>query len=133
MPTLGETFAHAVAAKDHDAVRAVLAPDVDFRALTPRRPWEGSTPDDVLDALFGHWFEESDEVRALLDVETGEPVEDTERVAYRLALHNDDGDFTLEQQVYYRHDGERITYLRVLCSGYRPTRRADSEDGAVTG
>jgi hypothetical protein len=132
MPNLGETLAHAIAAKDHDAVRATLAPDVDFRALTPGRPWEGTGPDAVLEALFGHWFEDSDEISALLDVTSGEAVEDTEHVAYRLALHNVDGDFTAEQQAYYRHDGERITFLRVMCSGFRPTRRAASEEQVAT-
>src|SRR5690349_3472920 len=55
MASLGERFARAVAAKDHTAVRDVLAPDVDFRALTPGRAWEGAGPDAVVDTLFGHW------------------------------------------------------------------------------
>ena len=73
-----------------------------------------------MEVLFGSWFEDSDEVRALLDVTTGAPVEDTLRVSYRLALRNADGDFTAEQQAYYRTDGDRIGYLRMLCSGFRP-------------
>ncbi|WP_377642946.1 hypothetical protein [Oryzobacter terrae] len=140
MPTLGERLAHAVAAKDHDAVRAVLAPDVDFRALTPGRAWEGTGPDVVVATLFGHWFEDHDEVEALLGVEVGEPVEDTERVAYRLALRTPTGGRTAEQQAYYRGDEDgRIAHLRIMCSGFRPTRttrptrRADAEDDAATG
>lgn len=123
MPSLGERFAHAVAAKDHDAVRAVLAPDVDFRALTPGRAWEGTGPEAVLDTLFGHWFEDQDEVEALLDLEVGTPVEDTERVSYRFALRTPDGAHTAEQQAYYRGEDDRITHLRVMCSGFRPTLR----------
>lgn len=133
MPNLGERLAHAVAAKDHDAVRAVLADDVDFRALTPGREWQGHGPDAVLETLFDHWFEDQDEIRAVLDVAVGEPVEDTERVSYRFALRTPAGDHTAEQQAYYRTDDGRITHLRVMCSGFRPTRRAGSEEGAATG
>ncbi|GIL34657.1 hypothetical protein PDTK01_07330 [Phycicoccus sp. DTK01] len=120
MSTLGPRLAAAIAAKDPDTVRALVAPDVDFRGLTPGRAWEGTGAEALVEVLFGAWFEPSDEVRALLDVTVGAPVEDTERVSYRLALRNGDGDFTAEQQAYYRTEGERITYLRVLCSGFRP-------------
>lgn len=29
-------------------------------------------------------------------------------------------DYLVEQQAYYRTDGPRITWMRVLCSGYQP-------------
>lgn len=120
MNTLGPRLAQAIAAKDDAAVRELVADDVDFRGLTPGRAWEGRGPDALVEVLFGSWFEDTDEVRALLDVTTGAPVEDTLRVSYRLALRNADGDFTAEQQAYYRTEGGRITHLRVLCSGFRP-------------
>ena len=120
METTGQRFATALAAKDHDAVLTALAADVDFRGLTPGRAWEASTSEEVLGILFDCWFEDSDEVTGLLDVTVGTPVEDTERVSYRLALSTPDGPRTAEQQAYYRTDGDRITHLRVLCSGFRP-------------
>ncbi|MBM6399426.1 hypothetical protein [Phycicoccus sonneratiae] len=121
MSTLGPRLAQAIAAKDAAAVRDLVSDDVDFRGLTPGRAWEGRGPDALVEVLFGSWFEDSDEVRALLDVTTGAPVEDTLRVSYRLALRNADGDFTAEQQAYYRAEGDRIGYLRMLCSGFRPS------------
>lgn len=120
MSTLGPRLAQAIAAKDAAAVRELVAVDVDFRGLTPGRAWEGTGPDALVEVLFGAWFEEADEVRALLDVTTGAPVEDTLRVSYRLALRTPDGDATAEQQAYYRTEGGRIAHLRVLCSGFRP-------------
>ena len=117
---LGVRLAEAIAAKDTDAVTALLAPDLDFRALTPRKFWEASTPDEVLEILFDNWFEESDHIDALVDVTEGADVEDTHEVGYRLAITNDDGPHTLEQQAYYRTQDGRISYLRVMCSGYRP-------------
>src|SRR5574338_1073628 len=85
VPDEGVVFAQALARKDVDALRAVLAPDVDFRGLTPRRFWECGTPEEVVEVVFGNWFEPQEEILALLDVATGEPVEDTRRVGYRLA------------------------------------------------
>jgi ketosteroid isomerase-like protein len=116
----GRAFAAAIAAKDADAVTALLTPDVDFRALTPKKFWEASEPGGVLDTLFGFWFEETDRIDELLSVEDGEAVEDTAQVSYRFAITNEDGPQTVEQTAYYRTEGDRISYLRVLCSGYRP-------------
>lgn len=117
--TLGTRFAHALAARDRDALRAVLAADVDFRGLTPGRTWEAIGPEQVLEVLLGSWFEDSDTIEHVVDVSDGEPVADTGHVAYRFDLHNADGDFVAEQQAYYR--GERtIEHLRVMCSGFRP-------------
>ncbi|WP_436497932.1 hypothetical protein [Actinokineospora sp. HUAS TT18] len=117
---LGEQFARAIAARDTDAVAALLADDVDFKALTPRRFWEGNSPAEVLDTVFGHWFGESDHIDALAGVESGETVGDTSRVAYRFHITNPDGTHVVEQQVYYREADDKLAYLRVVCSGYRP-------------
>jgi hypothetical protein len=119
-PDLGKDLAEAIAAKDADAVTAVLAPEVDFRALTPRKFWEATTPAEVLDILFENWFEAADHIDALVDVTVGAPVEDTQQVGYRFAITNPDGPHTVEQQAYYRTEGDRISYLRIVCSGYRP-------------
>ena len=119
--TLGGRLARAIADKDESALRGLLADDVDFKGLTPGRLWEGTGPDEVVDAVFGHWFEESDRIVGD-DIIEGEVVGDTARVSYRFDLENDGGAHVAEQQVYWRGspDGERIGYLRVLCSGFRP-------------
>lgn len=117
---LGSRFARAIAAKDPGALTALLAPDVDFKAVTPRTFWDGETPEEVLDAVFGNWFKEEDRIEQLVRVTTGDPVEDTRQVGYRFAITNSDGQHVVEQQAYYRTDGDRISYLRVVCSGYRP-------------
>jgi hypothetical protein len=122
METPGHRFATALAAKDAAALRDVLDQDIDFRALTPGREWAAASPDEVLEVLFGHWFEDDDRIDRLVDVAEGAPVEDTGHVAYRFAVTNPAGTWTVEQQAYYRSEGDRIGYLRVLCSGYRPVR-----------
>ena len=117
--TLGTRFAHAVAAKDEAGLRALLADDVDFRGLTPGRTWEGTGPDDVVEVVFGSWFEESDRIERVLEVSEGDAVADTAHVSYRFDLANDDGSYVAEQQAYYR-GGETIEHLRIMCSGFRP-------------
>jgi hypothetical protein len=119
MDTVGLRFATALAAKDVDAIRGLLAEDIDFKALTPRKFWEATDPDAVIDVLLGNWFQPDDHIDALVDV-TEDAVEDTGRVGYRLAITTPDGPHTLEQQAYYRTDGDRIGYVRLVCSGYRP-------------
>lgn len=119
MTSLGARFAAAVAAKDPDAVRAVVARDVDFLGLTPRRSWEASSADDLV-AVLGQWFEPQDRVDEVEEVVEAAPVVDTHHVSYRLRLTTPDGPHEVAQQAYYRTDGDRIAYLRVMCSGFRP-------------
>lgn len=115
----GSAFARAVSGKDRAGLLGVLADDVDFRALTPGRAWEASSPTEVADIVLRSWFEPQDEIVGLVGVEEGDPVGDTRRVAYRVAVRTPDGDFTVEQQAYYRTRQGRIAHLRVLCSGFR--------------
>lgn len=81
----------------------------------------------MLTILFESWFEDTDVVTGLLDVTRGTPVSDTHRVSYRLALSTPDGDAVAERQAYYRGDGEHLTHLRVLCSGFRPRTAVDGD------
>ena len=119
MTTLGARFATALAAKDEAAMRAVIADDLDFKALTPRKFWEGGSPDELVDVL-GVWFGPDDHIDALEATVDGDDVADTKHVSYRLRITTPDGPHALEQQAYYRADGDRISFLRVMCSGYRP-------------
>ena len=108
-----------MAAKDEAALYDVLADAVDFRALTPNRAWEAASAREVVgDILLGAWLEPSDRVDALEHVETG-AVGGRERLTYRLRVTNGDGPHVVEQQAYYAAEAGRITWLRVLCSGFQ--------------
>jgi len=117
--SLGERFARALAAKDFDRLVSLLHPEVDFRGMTPGRFWEASNAVQAVDEIVRSWFEDSDQIDELLQVETSR-VADRERVGYRLAVSNPDGSFIVEQQAYYETSDGSITWMRVLCSGYRP-------------
>jgi SnoaL-like domain len=116
----GERFARAIAAKDASALLDVLAPDVDFRAMTPGRFWEAGSPQEIVDdVILGRWFEPSDHIDALESVES-DTVADRERVIYRFHVTNADGSFLVEQSAYFEVVDDRISWLRVMCAGYRP-------------
>jgi len=117
--TTGAAFAAALAAKDSERMTALLDSQIDFRALTPRRSWEASEPGQVLETLFGNWFEPSDEIVELVQVET-DTVVDRERVGYRLSIRNPEGSFLVEQQAYLSAPDGRVDWMRIVCSGYRP-------------
>ena len=117
--TLGTSFARALAAKDAGALRELLHAEVDFRGMTPNRFWEASGPGEVLEIVFGRWFEDKDEIRSLEHVET-DAFADRERVGYRFSVRNTKGRFLVEQQAYLGELDGRIGWMRVVCSGFRP-------------
>jgi hypothetical protein len=122
MTTAGERFAQALAAKDAAALRALLADPVSFTALTPGRPWQAASAGEVIDEIIlGRWFARALDME-LESVSTGH-VADCQHVAYRLGVRTADGDYLVEQQAYYGTDDRRITWMRVLCSGYQPVLR----------
>jgi hypothetical protein len=117
--SLGAAFATELAAKDFDAIRAMLHPEVDFRGLTPSRVWEASGPDEVVGTVLRQWFEDSDEILELLKLES-DAFADRERVGYRFRVRNPEGLFEVEQQVYIGELDGRIGWMRSVCSGFRP-------------
>ena len=117
---IGEQFVRALAAKDATALKALLRPDIDFKALTPGAFWEPPDADAIVDqTFFGKWFEPEDRITSVVEISTGS-VGARDRVSYRLAVSNPDGDFLVEQQAYYETDGDQISWLRIMCAGYQP-------------
>ena len=115
----GERFARAIAAKDEIALSALLADRIDFEALTPGRHWQAASPREVVDEIIlGRWFSAGDRIMELRSVATRR-VSEREHVAYQVRVRRSDADYLVEQQAYYSTDGEQITWMRVLCSGYQ--------------
>ena len=46
---LGPAFAHALARRDFAQIAEVLCPDIEFRALTPRRVMGGADAEETLE------------------------------------------------------------------------------------
>jgi hypothetical protein len=119
---VGERFVRALADKDSVALKQLLAPDVDFRAMTPAKFWESRVADVVVDDIvLGAWFTDERRIVDVLALDTG-GVSSMERVAYRLRVERPDGEWIVEQQVYYQAVGDQITWLRLMCTGFlRPS------------
>ena len=118
---LGRAFVEALGAKDFERLAALLDPQIDFRGLTPGRAWEATDSDGVVEGVLCRWFEDSDEIEEVLAIET-DSFADRQRIGYRLRGRNSDGHFVVEQQAYYAERDGRISWMRVLCSGFRPER-----------
>jgi ketosteroid isomerase-like protein len=113
-------FVDAILARDLSRASGLLHPEIDFRAMTPKRIWEGDDPAGVEDVLRA-WFEHPE--RDVERVEPTEPasVEDTTRVGWRVYGSGTGGPFVYEQQAYLRERDGQIVWMRVMCSGPRPT------------
>ena len=117
-------FTAALAARDAIALRSLFGGEVDFRGLTPGRVWEARTPDDLIrDVIFGAWFEGGDAIQRIESVQASH-IGRRIRIGYRLQVSNADGCFTVEQQAFLDLTDGKITWLRVLCSGFVPVAGA---------
>lgn len=116
---VGERFARALASKDRAGMCALLTDPVDFQALTPGKHWQATEPGQVGDVILGTWFGPGDDIEAALAF-SNSSLPGRERVSYQLRVRNADGVYVVEQQAYYNTEGGRISWLRVLCSGYLP-------------
>ena len=117
---VGERFARALADKDAGALKTLLRPDVDFRAMTPGKFWESTDVDTIVDeTLLGTWFDPDRRITSVLGIET-DSLGSLERVGYRFEVQRPDGDFVVEQQAYFETDGEKISWLRIMCTGFLP-------------
>ena len=117
---LAHRFTAALAAKDAAALRSLFGSEVDFRALTPGRVWEARTPDELIDdVILGFWFEPGDVIQRIESVQHGQLGTRT-RIGYRLRVANSGGTYTVEQQAFCDLTDGKITWLRVLCSGFIP-------------
>jgi hypothetical protein len=113
---LGEVFARALARRDFGGLGQLLHPEIDFRALTPRRTWEPVGHTQALDVL-RTWFGNCD-VEQLACLET-DSFADRHRVGYRFLGHRAGEPFVIEQQSYFSERDGRIDWIRIVCSGFR--------------
>src|SRR5438309_11470283 len=111
---VGERVVQALLAKDWTRVENLVDPEIDFRALTPGRPWEATTRKDLVEEVFQQWFGPSAEIYEILAISTDRVV-GRNRVVYRFRLRNSDGAYVCEQTAYYDEASVRITNLRFLC------------------
>jgi hypothetical protein len=128
---LAHQFTAALAARDAAGLRALFGREVDFRGLTPGRVWEAGTPEALVDdVILGSWFAPDDVIERIESVQDSR-VSTRTRIAYRLRVRNPEGTFTVEQQAFCDLTDGKITWLRVLCSGFVPVAEPDAPGAAA--
>ena len=114
---IGERFVRAVAAKDAPGLLALLAPQIDCRAMTPGRFWEANSAVEVVnEVILGNWFEPTDRIEAIERIDH-DVVVDRERVGYRFRVTDADGAYVVDQQAYFGVENDAIAWLRIMCAG----------------
>ena len=81
-------------------------------------------PTSCREDCYDYWFGAGAHILELCSVSTGR-VSQREHVAYRMRVRRSGGEHLVEQQAYYSTEGGRITWMRVLCSGYQPVQQED--------
>ena len=114
--SLGVKLVHAIARHDFTEIAELLHQDIEFRALTPRRSWEPATREDAVEVL-RTWFDDFD-IRDVLRLDTNE-MAGRYHINYRYRGERPEGPFLIEQQAYYDQTDGQISWIRILCSGYR--------------
>jgi hypothetical protein len=117
--TIGRAFAHAIARHDFGELGDLLHPNIDFRALTPRRSWEPADHDAAVEVLRTWWGDCQIDAVERVDATA---VGDRQHVAYRFAGRGPDGPFAVEQQAYFTDRDGQIDWIRILCSGFTTPR-----------
>jgi len=118
--TIGQQFVAALAAKDRPTLVGLLGDEVDFQAMTPRRSWQEQSGAAVIDeVILGRWFASDDIIDRVEFAEVG-AVGDRNSLGYRFVVTNAEGRWLVEQRAYLDVSDGRITWLRILCSGYQP-------------
>jgi hypothetical protein len=118
---LAGAFLEGLAAQDFAQLGDALAAGARLRALLPPglREWTGA---EVIASQFACWFGDTDDFE-LVEATVGE-VGGRLHLHWRLRLQAQRlgaGWFTVEQQAYAdTGEGDRITRLDLLCTGYRP-------------
>jgi hypothetical protein len=113
---IGENVVAALAAKDFDRLRAVLADDVRFRLLVPKGPQRQLGPEETV-ARFVRWYGEADEL--WLESSSISTVVDRLVLVFRIRLHDADGWQVIEQHLVAdaNPDG-RLRAIDLLCTGF---------------
>jgi TusA-related sulfurtransferase len=125
----GEALVNALAERDFERLRAVIADDVRFRLLLPKGPQAHSGVAETVEVFVG-WYGDVDELH--LESSSVEAVAGRLMVTYRFRLHDPDGWQVIEQHVVadVAADG-RLEKIDLLCSGFLPVISPADESGST--
>ena len=115
---MGDVFVRALVDGDASRLARTLAPHVQMRALLPPGPIEVLGAEAVA-GKFTTWFGSAEEMQLIRSA--SDAVADRLHVSYRLRMRRPGDPWkVVEQHLLCAHDGNRITALDLVCTGFRP-------------
>lgn len=119
LQNVGKAFVNALADRDFERFRAVIADDVRFRLLLPKGPQAQSGVAETVES-FVRWYGDVDELH--LESSSVGTVAGRLVLMYRLRLLDADGWQVIEQHVIadLAPDGRRLDRIDLLCTGFLP-------------
>ncbi len=102
---VGDSFLHALAVQDFDALQAIFLPEVRFRSLVPSGERFGQTAGEATGWL-RRWFGRLDTLEVMQSTST--IVFDRLYLNYRFRVHDEKGWQMIEQHAYCVLQGEQI-------------------------
>lgn len=126
---VGGALVNALADRDFEGLRAVIADDVRFRLLLPKGPQAHSGVAETVEA-FVSWYGDVDELH--LESSSVETVADRLVLMYRFRLHDADGWQVIEQHLVADDapDG-RLEKIDLLCSGFLAVAGPGDESSSI--
>ena len=113
------SFVDALVARDFERAATLLHPEVDFRAMTPKRIWEAADPAGV-ESIFREWLDDPAETVQSVEATAPDTIANTFRVGWQARLTTADGPRIFEQQAYVRERDGQIGWMRIVCTGKIP-------------
>lgn len=114
---MATSIAAAIAARDLEALRAILADDAHLRALLPGGLSERSGVAEI-EAEIQTWFDGLEGVSVL--EASAEELPRRLWVSYTLELAKGDDRWLMAQSAFCKVRDGRVTAIDLVCSGYRP-------------
>lgn len=115
---VGAEFIRALADQDFSAAEAMLAPEVEFKALTPSQGFIDLSRPEAVMALMREWYGTAEAVESL----EAYRILQRHHVNYRIRWQSpEDGLMVFEQHAFYDvDDSGRIGRWHLVCSGDQP-------------
>lgn len=116
---VGREFIAAIETRDWERLAASFAPDVVFRAVVPSDvPFREHRGPEAATVQIARWFKDAD-VHRLVDSQV-DVLADRLHIRYRIHGREDGEWFLVEQQAFATLNLGVISYLNLVCSGFRP-------------
>jgi len=115
---VGAEFIRALADQDFSAAEAMLAPEVEFKALTPSQGFIDLSGPEAVMGLMREWYGTAEAVESL----EAYRILQRHHVNYRIRWQSpEDGLMVFEQHAFYDvDDSGRISRWHLVCSGDQP-------------